>query len=89
MLSKIADVIGMPGLTGLLALTITGLVILALYIKKLHKEIKDIQEKRIADKDEQNKIMFEFIEKRVESEIKQSEAFRSLKIVIEKLIEKL
>jgi len=91
--TEIAEVLMKYGVAGVAALSIAGNVFLIRHILKSHKEQlkekNEQNEKRLKEKSEQNEIMLGMLEKRVETDTKHVQAFRSLKIVIEKLIEKL
>lgn len=55
---------------------------MARHILKLHAD-------RLADQKEVNEEMLQVVEKRIEADLKHAEAFKSLKDVVSKLIEKL
>jgi len=80
--AEIKELLQLYGGWGVAALSIMANIIFVRYIKRQHEE-------RLKEKGEQNEVMLELIEKRVETDANHTLAFRSLKSVIEKLIAKL
>jgi hypothetical protein len=78
----IAKLLASYGGWGLSAVLMAVVGILARHIVKQN-------ESRLQDQKECNEIMLELVEKRVETDLKHSAAFKGLKGVVEKLIEKL
>ena len=78
----IADLLQLYGGWGLSAVLMATVGALARHIMKLNAE-------RLQDQKEVNEETLQIVEKRIEADLKHAEAFRSLKEVVSKLIEKL
>ena len=78
----IADLLQLYGGWGLSAVLMATVGALARHIMRLNAE-------RLQDQKEVNEETLQIVEKRIEADLKHAEAFRSLKEVVSKLIEKL
>lgn len=78
----IADLLHLYGGWGLSAILMVVVVAMARHIMKLNAE-------RLADQKTINEEMLALVEKRIEADLKHAGAFRALKDVVQKLIEKL
>lgn len=79
---SIADLLQLYGGWGLSAVLMVTVAAMARHILKLNAD-------RFNDQKEANEEVLQMIEKRIEADLKHASAFKSLKDVVEKLIEKL
>jgi len=80
--TSIADLLQQYGGWGLSALDTVVIIWLAKHIMKLNAE-------RLQDQKGVNEEMLRVVEKRIEADLTHANAFKSLKAVVEKLIEKM
>lgn len=80
--TDIADLLQQYGGWGLSA-------ILMGVVAYLHRQYAKLADSRLIEQKESNEEMLQVVEKRIEADLKHAAAFKSLKDVVEKLIEKL
>lgn len=79
---SIAGLLQLYGAWGVSAVLMVVVWFMAKHITKLNSE-------RLLDQKTSNEEMLQLVEKRVETDLKHAEAFRSLKDIVSKLIEKM
>jgi len=80
--TNLASLLHQYGGWGLSAILMVVVGVLARHIMKLNSE-------RLADSKESNEEMLQMMERRIEADLNHASAFKSLKDVVQKLIEKL